>query len=115
PNNAVARQALSVLSSRGVHQSAGSEADKMLARGMGEYYTGLYEDAEVHINDYLNFNGSHTALSQFYLGAIRATRYFLGGETDKKLLSDAKAHFQVARGTAGFTPPDQKVISPRIL
>ncbi len=119
PGNAVARKALDALSAQGParRQSAGSEADVMLARAIREFYTGYTEDAEVHIKDYINANGSKAALGYFYLGAIKLTRYYLAGErdSDKKLLSDAKVAFRVARGTAGFTPPSQQFISPKIL
>lgn len=117
PGNAVARQAIATLSAQNPTRKAGSEADIMLARAIREFYTGYTEDAEVHIKDYLNANGSKSALSHFYLGAIKLTRYYLAGEreSDKKLLSDAKIAFRVARGTAGFNPPSQQVISPKIL
>ena len=89
----------------------------MLSRALREFYMGFYEDAGVHIKDYLNANGSRVGLSNFYLGAIELTTYYLAGErdSDKKHLADAKVYFRMARGIAGFTPPDQKVISPRIL
>jgi len=117
PNNAVAKQGLSVVSALGGRGSAGSEADAMLVRAIREFYQGFYDESETHIKDYMNANGSRTGLSQFYLGAIKLTRYYLAGEppSDKKLLNDAKTYFQMARGIAGFTPPDQKVISPKIL
>lgn len=119
PNNAVARRGFEYCSKQTSSEgkSAGSEADAMLARGIREYYMGLYDDSEVHIKDYLSINGSKTGLSNFYLGANELTRYYLAGErdTDKKLLADAKTYFQLAHGTAGFTPPGQNVISPKIL
>ncbi len=119
PGNAAARQALDALSSSGAgnKEAAGSEADVMLAKGIREFYTGMYEDAEVHIKDYLAANGSKTGLAQFYLGAIRVTRYYLAGagDSDKKLLADATTAFRAARQTAGFAPPDQHVVSPKIL
>ena len=119
PANEVARRGLEFVSPKtgGASASIGSEADAMLARAIREFYQGFYDDAEVHIKDYLRFNGSRTGLSNFYLGAINVTKYYLAGaaDTDKKLLADAKTYFQLAHGTAGFTPPDQNVISPKIL
>ncbi len=118
PANEVARRGLEFVSPKtGGNASVGSEADAMLARAIREFYQGFYDDAEVHIKDYLRFNGSRTGLSNFYLGAINVTKYYLAGasDSDKKLLADAKTYFQLARGTAGFAPPDQNVISPKIL
>lgn len=119
PANAVARRGLEFVSAKNVggRQSAGSDADIMLARAVREFYSGFYEDAEVHIKDYVNAKGSRTGLSNFYLGACELTRYYLAGErdSDKKLLADAKVYFRIARGTAGFVPPDQSVVSPKIL
>jgi len=114
----VAQRGLEFVSPKaGTRAPAGSDADAMLARAIREFYQGFYDDSEVHIKDYLRFNGSRTGLSNFYLGAIGLTKYYLAGErdSDKKVFSDAKTYFQLARGTAGFTPPDQNVISPKIL
>lgn len=118
PANEVARRGLEFVSPKtGGSASVGSEADAMLARAIREFYQGFYDESEVHIKDYLRFNGSRTGLSNFYLGAIGVTKYYLAGarESDRKLIADAKTYFQLARGTAGFTPPDQNVISPKIL
>lgn len=95
---------------------ASSEADVMLAKAIQEFYTGYYEDAEVHIKDYLGYHGSKVALSNFYLGVCKVTRFYLGGEkeSDQKLLNDARAAFHSAK-EQGFTPPDQRYISPKIL
>lgn len=118
PANEVARRGLEFVTPKtGGSVSVGSEADAMLARAIREFYQGFYDDSEVHIKDYLRFNGSRTGLSNFYLGAIGVTKYYLAGarDSDRKFLADAKTYFQLARGTAGFNPPDQNVISPKIL
>jgi hypothetical protein len=117
PGNAAARHALTALSTqtRG-RQAAGSEADVMLAKAIREFYIGSYEEAEVHIKDYLAANGSKVGLSNFYLAAIRLTRFYLSGQTgDRRLLTQANEAFMAAKITAGFRPPDEKVISPKIL
>ena len=95
---------------------AGSDADVMLTRAIGEFYSGRFDQAEVHIQDYLDVNGSKTALSYFYLGVSKLTRYYLGGaqESDRKLLRDAKDAFRQAKQSPGFQPPEQYV-SPKIL
>ena len=122
PGNATARTALEALNQApttptAVVQKAGSEADIMLVKAIREYYQGQYDDAEVHIKDYLGVNGSKTGLAEFYLGVSKLTRYYIGGEQphDKKLLSDAQDQFRLAKKTGGFTPPGQEVLSPKIL
>jgi hypothetical protein len=121
PANATARAALDSLEqstpATASAPKAGSEADVMLVKAIREYYQGQYDDAEVHIKDYLNVNGSKAALANFYLGASKITRYYLGGEQphDKKLLADAQDQFRLAKKAGGFTPPGQEVISPKIL
>jgi hypothetical protein len=96
-------------------KKASSEADVMLAKGIREYYQGLFEKAEVHIDDYLNVNGSKTGLSHFYMGASKLTRYYLSGERDTGLKRDAEAAFRLAKQTAGFKPPGESFVSPKIL
>jgi hypothetical protein len=99
-------------------QKAGEEADIMLAKGISEFYTGQYEDAEVHIKDYIEVNGGKSALGYFYRGASRLTRYYLGGDLNsswaKRLLSEAQGDFRMAKKTPGFKPPD-KIVSPKIV
>lgn len=95
--------------------AATPEADVMLTRAIGEYYRGLYIDAEGHIKDYQNVNGSKKALGYFYSGVSKLTRYFLGGETDKKLLNDAEAALRIAKSTSSFKAPGEDYVSPRIL
>jgi hypothetical protein len=96
-------------------QKASSEADVMLAKGIREYYQGLFEKAETHISDYLDVNGSKTGLSHFYMGASKLTRFYLGGERDAGLKRDADAAFRLAKKTSGFNPPGESYLSPKIL
>jgi hypothetical protein len=96
-------------------QKASSEADVMLAKGIREYYQGLFEKAETHISDYLDVNGSKTGLSHFYMGASKLTRFYLSGERDAGLKRDADAAFRLAKKTAGFKPPGESFLSPKIL
>ena len=49
------------------------------------------------------------------LAGWKLARYYLGGEQDKKLLNDAEASLRIAKGTAGFQPPDETYVSPKIL
>ena len=115
--NAQARIGLEALpkENAATQQKASSEADVMLAKGIREFYQGLFEKSEVHIDDYLNVNGSKTALSQFYLGASKLTRFYLGGERDAGLKRDAEAAFRLAKKTSGFDPPGEAYLSPKIL
>ncbi|HXE90109.1 MAG TPA: hypothetical protein VNK82_04005 [Terriglobales bacterium] len=119
PSNRQARLALETLPKEEGQQApkATSEADVMLARAIGEFYQGKYDQAEVHIRDYLEFNGSKTALSQFYLGVTKLTRYYLNGERsdERRLINEANDHFKVAKKTAGFKAPDNRLVSPKIL
>ena len=87
----------------------------MLAKGIREFYQGLFEKAETHISDYLDVNGSKTGLSQFYMGASKLTRFYLGGERDAGLKRDADAAFRLAKKTSGFNPPGESYLSPKIL
>ncbi len=97
-------------------QTAGSEADIMLAKGIGEFYTGNFDDAEFDIKYYMRVNGSKTALGNFYLGVLKLTRYYLNGEQpgDRKLMSDAEIAFKAAKKTPGFRAPE-RMVSPKIL
>jgi hypothetical protein len=119
PQNAQARVALTKVSalsqSSGKRQSAGAEADVMLAKAIGEYYNSLLEDADVHIRDYLAADGAKRGLAYFYQGASRVSRYYLNGAQDRQLLEDARAAFVKAKQVADFHPPDAKVISPRVI
>ena len=94
---------------------ASSEADVMLAKGIREYYQGLFEKAETHISDYLDVNGSKTGLSHFYMGASKLTRFYLNGEKDAGLKRDAEAAFRLAKKTSGFRAPGEAYLSPKIL
>lgn len=119
PKNAKARAALEALpkETEASEQKAGEEADIMLAKGISEFYTGQYEDAEVHIKDYIEVNGGKRALGYFYRGASKLTRYYLGDANSsyaKRLLADAQSDFRMAKKTPGFKPPE-KVVSPKIV
>jgi hypothetical protein len=118
PGNAEARKGLAESSAQGGgRQTAGSEADVMLAKAIREFYTGLYEQSEVHIRDYMDAQGSKIGLSQFFLGASLLSRYYLGGERsdDRRLLDEAKNAFKRAKSAPGFNPPAEKYVSPKIL
>jgi outer membrane protein assembly factor BamD (BamD/ComL family) len=96
---------------------ATSEADVLLARAIGEFYKGSYEDAEFHIRLYLENNGGKAGLGQFYLGVSRLTRYFLRGAKpdDKRLMDDGVAALKLAKKTSGFKAPGEQYLSPKIL
>ena len=87
----------------------------MLVKGIREFYSGLYEDSEVHIKDYLHFNGAKTALSYFYLGACKLTRFYLGGKEEQKLWNEAQSDFSMAKKIPGFQAPGKQYLSPKIL
>lgn len=115
PGNARAKAGLESLP-KDSNAVASADADRMLANGIGEFYSGAYEDAEVHIKDYIELNGAKTALAYFYRAASKLTRYYLRGEKqdDRKLLVDAQSDFRMAKKSPGFNPPE-KMVSPKIL
>ena len=117
PQNVQARTALNKLSavSASHTQSAGADADVMLAKAIGEFYNSLPEDADVHIRDYLAADGAKRGLAYFYQGASRITRYYLNGAQDRQLLEDARSYFLKAKQVQNFQPPDPKLLSPRIV
>lgn len=124
PNNSTARNGLNQIQqeeqakpqpAQAQPVQATPEADVMLARAIGEYYKGDYTESETHIRDYQNVNGAKKALGFFFSGVSKLTRYYLGGEQDKKLLNDAEASLRIAKGTVGFKPPDETYVSPKIL
>jgi outer membrane protein assembly factor BamD (BamD/ComL family) len=114
PGNAEATAALASLPAPGANQQASSDADVLLAKGIGEFYSGAYEDAEVHIKDYIGINGAKTPLAYFYRGASLLTRYYLHGEQDHHLLTEAQDDFKHAKKDSAFHPPD-KLVSPKII
>jgi len=122
PNNAAARTALDQMQKEEQAKpepeqqvQATPEADIMLARAIGEYYKGAYAEAETHIKDYQNVNGSKKALGYFFSGVSKLTRYYLGGASDRKLLNDAEAALRIAKGNPKFKPPGEQYVSPKIL
>ena len=94
--------------------ATGTEADVLLAKGIAEYYGGDFAKAEVHIGDYISNQGGKSALAYFYLATSKLTRYFLGGDSEKKLLAEAKEDFKKAKSSSNFKPPE-KMVSPKIL
>src|SRR5437762_6072821 len=94
--------------------ATGTEADVLLGKGIGEYYGGDFAKAEVHISDYISNQGGKSALAYFYLATSKLTRYFLGGDNEKKLLAEAKEDFKKAKSSSSFKPPE-KMVSPKIL
>lgn len=120
-HNATATNALAALQAEAQQQAtpasqkASSEADVMLAKAIREFYQGEYEQSEVHIQDYLDVNGSKTALGYFYKGASKLTRYYLGGSEDAHLMKEAQELFRNAKKVPGFKPPGQNYVSPKIL
>ena len=124
-NNAEANAALEELSKQAVAapvqpapepQTPGviSDSDQLLAQGITEYYTGNFDDAYSDLRNYLKFKGEKVGLANFYLGALKATQYHLGGASDPKLKEAAEGSFRVAKKAPNFKPP-QKYISPKIM
>jgi hypothetical protein len=92
-----------------------SEEDPILAAAINDFYSGNYSDANARLQNYVvQAKPAKPGLSQFYLGVIQATQYYLGGETNPNLLQEAKRRFKEAKGVEGFVPPE-KYISPKIM
>jgi hypothetical protein len=94
------------------------EEDPVLAAAINDYYAGNFSDAEARLQNYVvQSKPPKPGLSRFYLGAIQATQYFLGGGEnggDAKLLQEAKRRFREAKSVDGFVPPT-KYMSPKIM
>jgi hypothetical protein len=92
-----------------------AEEDPVLAAAINDFYSGNYSDANARLQNYVvQTKPAKPGLSQFYLGVIQATQYYLGGETNPNLLQEAKRRFKEAKGVEGFVPPE-KYISPKIM
>jgi TolA-binding protein len=91
------------------------DADAVLAGGLQAYYGGRFAEAESKLQQYLDGGGARRGVAEFYLGASKLTRYYLGGakDQDAALLNDARAAFQSAHQVEGFILPEQYV-SPKI-
>jgi tetratricopeptide (TPR) repeat protein len=99
-----------------LNQKGGSsDVDAMLAEGIRAFYSGAYSDAEESLKFYLISKGSRVGLAKFYRGATKLTRFYLDPKADRSLYDDAVQEFKDARQVVGFTPPDAKYVSPKIL
>src|ERR1041384_2826123 len=94
--------------------TASSEAASLLAKGIGEFYTQNFDDAEFDIRLYLQNKGGKAGMAEFYLGALRLTKYFLGGEKENKLMTQAEEAFKAAKKDSGFKAPE-RMVSPKIV
>lgn len=114
PGNAEAQAGLNAIPQDN-SQKAGAEADAMLSKAIGEFYSGQYDDSESNIGAYLFVNGSKKGLAYFYRGVSKLTRYYLHGEqpSEKALLSGAKDDFAKAKQNS-VKPPDN-MVSPKIM
>lgn len=111
PANAEALAGMEELNQKG----GSSDVDAMLAEGIRAFYSGSYSDAEESLKFYLISKGSKVGLAKFYRGATKLTRFYLDPKGDRSLYDDALQEFKDARQVIGFTPPDAKYISPKIL
>ena len=91
-----------------------SESDTLLAKGITEYYTGNFDDAYSDLRSYLQFKGEKMGLANFYLGALKATQYHLGGGTEQKALEAANNFFKAAKKSPKFKVPE-RYVSPKIV
>ena len=96
-------------------KAGSSDVDAMLAEGIRAFYSSAYSDAEESLKFYLISKGSKVGLAKFYRGAVKLTRFYLDPTPDNALYDDAVQEFKDAKRVSGFTPPDAKYISPKIL
>jgi len=111
PGNAEALAGMEELTKR----AGSSDVDTMLADGIRAFYGGAYSDAEESLKFYLLSKGSKVGLAKFYRGATKLTRFYLDPRADNALYDDAVQEFKDAKRVTGFSPPDAKYISPKIL
>jgi tetratricopeptide (TPR) repeat protein len=84
-----------------------------LLRGVDEFYSGDYAQADQQLNAYLKESSAQAGLAHFYIGACKMARFFIGGAQEAVLRDDATNEFRMAK-KAGFQPKAQEV-SPKIL
>ena len=96
-------------------RAGSSDVEPMLADGIRAFYGGSYSDAEESLKFYLLSKGSKVGLAKFYRGATKLTRFYLDPRADNALYEDAVQEFKDAKRVRGFTAPDTKYISPKIL
>src|SRR5436190_2190027 len=111
PGNAEALAGMEELTKR----AGSSDVEPMLADGIRAFYGGSYSDAEESLKFYLLSKGSKVGLAKFYCGATKLTRFYLDPRADNALYEDAVQEFKDAKRVRGFTAPDTKYISPKIL
>ncbi len=114
---AAAEEVNVVLTGGGQSSAAATSDVSSLVRAIATFYRNRPDDlrhAEWMLENYVAV-GKKQALSQFYLGAARLSRYYLAGAKtdDGELLRRAQDAFRRAKAVSGFRPPTD--ISPRIL
>lgn len=113
-----AAEEVNVVLTGGGGSSAPATSDvSSLVRAISTFYRNSPDDlrhAEWMLENYVAV-GKRQALSQFYLGAARLSRYYLAGAKpdDGELLRQAQDAFRHAKAVSDFRPPTD--ISPRIL
>jgi outer membrane protein assembly factor BamD (BamD/ComL family) len=84
-----------------------------LEQGIAEFYKGEYMEATQFLSRYVGESRERLDLANFYLGASKLGRFFLGGNRDSRLRQEALDHLSSAK-KAGFVAEGQEV-SPKIL
>lgn len=114
---AAAEEVNVVLTGGGESAAAATSDVSSLVRAISTFYRSSPDDlrhSEWMLENYVAV-GKRQALSQFYLGAARLSRYYLAGAKadDGELLRRAQDAFRRAKAVSDFRPPTD--ISPRIL
>jgi hypothetical protein len=84
-----------------------------LRRGIEEFYSGNYGQADSYLEAYQRESTERRDLVHFYRGACKLASFFLQGSRDNGLREQALNDFRLAK-RAGFAGKDQEV-SPKIL
>ena len=92
-NNQTAKDGIDALPDLSATSSA-SEEDSLLSEYLKDFYRGDYVQFETEIKPYTFQKPPKPGLAKFYWAASIATRYYLNGASDARLLQDAKDKFK---------------------
>lgn len=96
--------------------SSVGEDDPLLASAISKFYQGNYGDAEDGLRVYIVTGGKKKGLSNFYMGALILTRWYLSGASSMadQQYREAVRRFKDASEQPGFVVPE-KYVSPKIM
>lgn len=115
--NKIAIRGIARLEGVSEQTAAAGRSEALLATALRDFYAGDYLVAEVRLQDYVNSGGKRQALSYFFLGTCKLSRYYLADNRDRSsdLLAEVRRAFRTAAQTPEFSPPRAEYVSPKIL